>query len=283
MFSKQTGYKLTGILLTSIAFIALAGNIDTFKSYFSQKQTKSTISSKNKTTSSKKEQQKNTNIYKFNKTIKKYKTLPATTIVDVKNFKKQHLKQLFYSSTISDDLFSRIKGKSYKANCTVPLDELRYIRILYIGFDKKTHIGELIVNKSIAKDVKNIFFKIYQHNYQLEKVVLVDEYDADDNRSMADNNTSSFNYRVVEGTTHLSKHSLGMAIDINPRYNPYIHTLNGETVCSPSNGTDYADRSKNFPHKIDTSDYAYQLFTQYGFSWGGAWNSSKDYQHFQKD
>ena len=114
-------------------------------------------------------------------------------------------------------------------------------------------------------------------------MVLVDEYDADDNASMADNNSSSFNYRVVEGTTHLSKHSQGLAIDINPRYNPYIHTLNGQTVCSPENGSDYADRSKDFPYKIDTEDYAYKLFLEYGFSWGGNWNSSKDYQHFEMD
>ena len=131
--------------------------------------------------------------------------------------------------------------------------------------------------------IKTIFQKLYQQSYPIEKMVLVDTYDADDNASMADNNTSSFNYRVVEGTTHLSKHSLGLAIDINPRYNPYIHTLNGQTVCSPENGSDYADRSKDFPYKIDTEDYAYKLFLEYGFSWGGNWNSSKDYQHFEVD
>lgn len=285
MISKQTGYKIAGILLTGIAFFVLAKNTDSFKSYFSSYQTKPTIATKQKTTkhkTTKKSKKKNVSFH-FSKTIKKYKSLPASTVVNVENFKSKHLKQLFFVSKISDNLYSRIYKKSYKSNCTVSLEELRYIRILYVGFDEKTHIGELIVNKSIADDVKVIFYKLYMHNYPLEKVVLVDEYDADDNRSMADNNTSSFNYRVVEGTTHLSKHSLGLAIDINPKYNPYIHTLNGKTVCSPSNGSDYADRSKDFPHKIDTSDYAYQLFTEYGFTWGGAWNSSKDYQHFQKD
>lgn len=293
MISKQTGYKIAGILLTGVAFLALAQNADSFKSYFSSTQTKPTVATKNKTNTKKKNtnketkkeakkaQKKNTST-DISNTIKKYKSLSASTVVNVENFETKHIKQLFYISNISDELYSRIYGKSYKTNCTVPLDNLRYIRVLYVGFDEKTHIGELIVNKSIADDIKTIFYKLYQHKYQLEKVVLVDEYDADDDRSMADNNTSSFNYRLVEGTTHLSKHSLGLAIDINPRYNPYIHTLNGETVCSPSNGSDYADRSKDFPHKIDTSDYAYQLFTEYGFTWGGAWNSSKDYQHFQK-
>lgn len=296
MISKQTGYKIAGIVLTGVAFLILAKNADLFKSYFSSSQTQPTVAIKHKTSNkttnnttnkttnnTANKTQKNNSSFDFSKTIKKYKSLPASSVVNVKNFKSKHLKQLFFISNISDDIYSRIYGKSYKADCTVPLEELRYIRILYVGFDEKTHIGELIVNKSIADDVKSIFYKLYKHNYQLEKVVLVDEYDADDDRSMADNNTSSFNYRIVEGTTHLSKHSYGLAIDINPRYNPYIHTLNGKTVCSPSNGSDYADRNKDFPHKINTSDYAYQLFTEYGFTWGGAWNSSKDYQHFQKE
>lgn len=216
-------------------------------------------------------------------TIQEYKQKEAFSIVDVSDFSKKDIKKLFTISNISDKVFKRIYQKSYKENCTIPIDSLRYIRVLHMDLDGNTHIGEMIVNKTIADDVKNIFYKLYLHNYPIEKMVLVDEYDADDNASMADNNSSSFNYRVVEGTTHLSKHSQGLAIDINPRYNPYIHTLNGETVCSPENGSDYADRTKDFPYKIDTNDYAYQLFLRYGFSWGGSWNNSKDYQHFQID
>lgn len=211
------------------------------------------------------------------------KPLQAYDIVDVSTLSKNNIQAYFTIEPISDEIFSRIYKKSYKEDCTVPKEELRYLRVLHVDGEGNTRIGELIVNKSIAKDIKTIFQKLYQQSYPIEKMVLVDTYDADDNASMADNNTSSFNYRVVEGTTHLSKHSLGLAIDINPRYNPYIHTLNGKVVCSPENGCDYQDRSKNFPYKIDTSDYAYQLFTSYGFSWGGSWNSSKDYQHFQKD
>lgn len=212
-----------------------------------------------------------------------YKKADAYTILDTKSLTKEELSSFFTIQKISDRVFDRMYKKSYKEDCTVPRSELRYLRVLHADGEGNTRIGELVVNKSIAKDCKEIFYKLYKRNYPIEKMVLVDEYDADDNESMADNNTSSFNYRVVEGTTNLSKHSLGLAIDINPRYNPYIHTLNGEVVCSPANGADYQDRTKEFPYKIDTEDYAYQLFTSYGFQWGGAWNSSKDYQHFQKE
>jgi hypothetical protein len=100
---------------------------------------------------------------------------------------------------------------------------------------------------------------------------------------MEDNNTSCFNYRVVEGSTSLSKHAYGLAIDINPLYNPYITYENdGSLSVSPASAKAYADRSISFPYKIDENDLCYKLFTEHGFTWGGNWNSVKDYQHFQK-
>lgn len=100
--------------------------------------------------------------------------------------------------------------------------------------------------------------------------------------SMEDNNTSCFNYRVVDGTSSLSKHAYGMAIDINPLYNPYVTYPKGKRRVSPAAGAVYADRNKDFPYKIDKNDLCYQLFTEHGFTWGGSWKTMKDYQHFQK-
>ena len=47
---------------------------------------------------------------------------------------------------------------------------------------------------------------------------------------MEDNNTSCFNYRVVDGTTSLSKHALGCAIDINPFITPMWSITKMEAV-----------------------------------------------------
>ena len=99
---------------------------------------------------------------------------------------------------------------------------------------------------------------------------------------MADNNTSCFNYRVIAGTSKLSNHSYGMAIDINPFFNPYVTFPNGEPHASPTGSEYYIDRDKDFAYKITTDDLAYKLFTEHGFTWGGNWKSSKDYQHFEK-
>ncbi len=213
---------------------------------------------------------------------KQFQKERAFTAVDVSGASKKQVRKLFYKTQISNKLFERIYGKSYKKNCTVPKSELRYVRVLHYGFDQQVHIGELITNKSVADEIRQIFYELYQKKYEIEKMVLVDEYDADDDLSMADNNTSCFNFRKVTGTAHLSKHSYGLAIDVNPRYNPYVYKKNGKTVCEPENGKRFLNRKKDFAHKITKKDACYRIFTRHGFSWGGDWKSLKDYQHFQK-
>lgn len=189
----------------------------------------------------------------------------------------------FYIAEITDDIFARMQGKSYKEDCTVPREDLRYVHVRHMGFDGEVKDGELVVNKAIADDVLAIFEELYKADYPIEKVRLVDEYDADDEASMSDNNSSAFNFRFISHTTRISKHGLGMAVDINTRYNPYVKTVDGKLSIEPANGADYVDRSKDFPHKIDHEDLCYKLFKEHGFTWGGDWTHSKDYQHFERD
>ena len=188
----------------------------------------------------------------------------------------------FTASAIDDEIFARIKGKSYKDNCPVPLEDLRYLRVLHVGFDGQTHEGEMICNTSIAEDLLDIFQKLYEAGYQIEKIRLVDEYNADDELSMRDNNSSCFNFRFISHTTTISKHGLGLAVDINTLYNPYVKMVDGKFNLEPATAGDYVDRSRDFPHKIDENDLCYKLFTEHGFEWGGNWKSVKDYQHFEK-
>lgn len=192
----------------------------------------------------------------------------------------------FYYEPLTDAVKQRITGISYpESGCTVPYEDLRYVGLLYYDFNGEEQTGELICNKGIAQDMIEIFYELYRNDYQIEKIRLIDEYNGDDTASMADNNTSCFNYRVVDGTTNLSKHAYGLAIDINPFYNPYVvynKGGTGNTYISPAGSEIYADRSQDFAYKIDENDLCYRLFIEHGFTWGGNWNSSKDYQHFQK-
>ncbi len=178
---------------------------------------------------------------------------------------------------------ARMQGKSYRANPHVKLTDLRYVRVLHYGFDGKVHRGELVCNRRIASDLCAVMRELYEARYEIERMVLIDEYDADDDASMSANNTSCFCYRKTPGGRKLSNHALGLAIDLNPRYNPFCwRDRKGNRRVQPDNGRDYADRSKRFAHKIDRTDPAYRIFIKHGFTWGGAWRSSKDYQHFEK-
>ena len=187
----------------------------------------------------------------------------------------------FYIETISDEVFARIEGRSFKPECTLPREDLRYLHCLHKDLEGQTHEGEMIVNYHIAEDVLDILRQLYEADYPIEKIRLVDEYDAVDEASMADNNSSSFNFRFVSYTTTVSKHGLGLAVDINTLYNPYVKTVNGRLSIEPANAGPYVDRSKDFPYKIDENDLCYKLFAEKGFFWGGHWNNSKDYQHFE--
>ena len=187
----------------------------------------------------------------------------------------------FYITEITDEIFSRMEGKSFSKDCTLPREDLRYLHVLHKTLDGSTREGELVVNVHIAEDVLDIFRELYEAGYPIEKIKLVDEYDADDERSMEDNNTSCFNFRFVPRTTTVSKHGRGLAIDVNPFYNPYITTVDGALSVEPKGAEAYADRSGDFPYRIDENDTAYRIFTAHGFVWGGAWKNSKDYQHFE--
>ena len=198
-----------------------------------------------------------------------------------------HYEDGFFYQPLTDSVIARITGISYPVSETLAIsyDDLRYMNVQYYDFDGKIQTGELICNKGIAQDLVEIFYELYLNEYQIGKIRLIDEYGGDDTSSMEDNNTSCFNYRVVDGTDNLSKHAIGCAIDINPFYNPYIvfdKTGSGNDYISPEGSEIYVDRSQNFPYKIDENDLCYKLFKEHGFIWGGDWNSCKDYQHFQK-
>lgn len=215
-------------------------------------------------------------------TIPNTSALSAGSILDISDMSEEQIANCFFSEAIPDEVFSRMEGNSYGEDCTIPRSDLAYVRVLYYGFDSQTHIGELVVNTAISEDIVEIFQALYAASYPIEKMVLVDDYGADDNLSMAANNTSAFNYRVVQGTSTLSRHAAGMAIDINPLYNPWVYSDDGVTVIDPPAGAAYADRTLDVPYYIDQDDLCYQLFVEHGFVWGGDWTSSKDYQHFSK-
>lgn len=157
------------------------------------------------------------------------------------------------------------------------------LQVQHVDFQGKTQQGIIICNTAITKDLREIFSELYRQKYPIERIRPISEYDDDDERSMQANNTSCYCYRPIEGSTKLSNHALGRAIDVNPLYNPCVRRKkDGTLLIQPATGRPYVDRSKSFKYKITTKDHCYRLFTQHGFRWGGSWHSLKDYQHFEK-
>ena len=189
----------------------------------------------------------------------------------------------FRVDTLTDTVFKRMKGRSFPDGCTVKRSDLRYLQVMHYDAEGQVKRGEMVCNKAIADDLLDIFKKLYTAPYPIERMQLIDDYDASDEQSMRANNTSCFCYRVVEGSTKLSKHAQGLAVDINPLYNPCVRTRrDGSLLVQPATGVPYLNRSRAFDYKITTTDLLFRLFTEHGFTWGGSWRTVKDYQHFEK-
>ena len=187
----------------------------------------------------------------------------------------------FEIKKIDEKIYERIRGKSFKAECEIKLEDLRYLKVLHKDMRGEKHEGELICNMYIALDLLDIFEKLYEASYPIEKIRLIDEYEADDEKAMRDNNTSCFNYRLISHKKEISKHGLGLAVDVNALYNPYIKKVEGKRILEPATAEKYVDREKKFPYKITAKDMCCRKFKEHGFEWGGEWEDRKDYQHFE--
>lgn len=162
-------------------------------------------------------------------------------------------------------------------------DSLRSVMCLHVNAEGHNMVGEIVVHRSIAETVLRILRQLHQAHYPIERMVPTDRYGYDDERSMAANNTSGYCPRRVAGSKSLSKHAMGLAVDINPLYNPCIRSqANGKQTIQPAAGKAYANRSKKFTYKLEPGDLCHKLFKQAGFTWGGDWRTVKDYQHFEK-
>ena len=179
---------------------------------------------------------------------------------------------------IDDATFARIDGVSYGPGCITPRRSLRLVHILHRNFAGQVQVGEIICSLSAASDLLAIFRELFDAGYPIEKVFLIDEYGGDDEKSMADNNTCCFNFRLKTGVNQLSMHAYGMAVDVNPLYNPYVKGARVE----PASAARYANRGLACPYYIRKGDACHRAFTSRGWKWGGSWLSSQDYQHFEK-
>lgn len=198
----------------------------------------------------------------------------------------------------SDEVYKRINGKSYQKNDDISLSDLTYIKMLHYNYSGNIVVGEMIVNKVILDEVREVFSSLFVLKYQINSMRLIDDFwvgDAieSDRNSIYHNNSSCFCYRRIPKQTNLSKHALGLAIDINPLDNPYT-PRNKDGSFDDSLLTDYEkdllidreEKAKDNPHIITLDDTICKVFSSIGYECGGIWpmqsdKASCDWQHFE--
>ncbi|MCB0978740.1 MAG: M15 family metallopeptidase [Acidimicrobiales bacterium] len=182
-------------------------------------------------------------------------------------------------STSTRSVSAAMLGSSWRSGCPVGPADLREVTVAYWGYDGSRHTGRLIVHRTVATDIANVFRRLYDKRFQIRRIHPVTVFGSSDDQSMAANNTSAFNCRRVTGGTSWSEHSYGTAIDINPVQNPYV-TRSGTIL--PSSGAPWADRSLRVPGMVHRNGVVVAAFTSIGWHWGGNWTNPKDFQHFSR-
>ena len=168
-----------------------------------------------------------------------------------------------------------IEHRLWNSQCPAKLERLRDVSVAYYDFHGAVQQGHLIVLDAVAPQTVEIFKELYAMKFPINSIKPISDFDGDDDKSMEANNSSAFACREITGGGKPSLHSYGVAIDINPKQNPY---LKGDLLL-PANSKMFLTRQ---PVQIGMVEPIVSIFQKNGFSeWGGHWRSLLDYQHFQ--
>ena len=190
---------------------------------------------------------------------------------------------LGWAEPISDALWEKMQGVSWHADLNCPARaDLVVLNLPFRNYSGLPELGQLVVARELEIELLAIFGTLFREGFQIQSMRPVSEFEGNDRKSMTANNTSAFNCRRVAGTSRMSNHAFGRAIDINPVQNPFVTA----SRTSPANGVDFDDAGERTPGVrgiITEGSVVVQVFDAFGWDWGGRWNSLKDYQHFSKD
>jgi hypothetical protein len=182
---------------------------------------------------------------------------------------------------IGPELRSRIVWRSWHPGCPVPIEDLRHVQVSYWSFQGKVRTGPLIVHEKVAEDILWVFRRLFGAGFRIKHIVLPPRWrppqPEDYWNPEPTSPTAAFNCRPATGSTVLSQHSYGWAIDINPLQNPYVRS-DGTVlrhIAKP-----YRNRSLRREGMIHDGDIVVRSFARIGWEWGGHWQTLKDYMHF---
>ncbi len=172
-----------------------------------------------------------------------------------------------------------VRRSTWKPGCPVAASDLAWVRMTFWGFDGRRHTGELLVHRTVADDVAQVFGALYRARFPQEQVGIVRSYDPDAPSTGDGNGTGAFVCRPSTGATYFSQHAYGLAVDLNSFQNPYAKGA----VVLPELASSYLDRARVRSGMVTARGPVVRAFARIGWEWGGAWRYSKDYMHFSQN
>ena len=175
------------------------------------------------------------------------------------------------------------KGGYWQKGCPVGLSDLRLLTVTTRGFDRRSHTGQLIVNKKAAQPLSTVFRKLYDLHYPIRHMSIASVYGPKEQWPKDGDTSGSFECRQAvpspcsggNANGSWSNHAYGMAVDINPVENPYV----GCGMSRDPKAQSYRDRSRHRPGMVTAR--VRRAFGSIGWGWGGSWTgNTKDYMHF---
>jgi hypothetical protein len=174
-----------------------------------------------------------------------------------------------------------IRAGEWHRGCPVWPSQLRVLSFRYYGFDRETHIGQIVVNENVAQPLATVFHKLLVLRFPIRDAAFASTYGPHPDQS--GDVTASFECRDAAAspcsssatTHHWSMHAYGEAVDLDPRENPYV----GCGMTRDKTALSYLKRSWHRPGMVTPA--VLHAFESIGWGWGGSWvGSTKDYMHF---
>jgi D-alanyl-D-alanine carboxypeptidase len=174
-----------------------------------------------------------------------------------------------------------LNGPFWRPGCPVALSNLRVLTVDHWGFDRRVHVGELVVHKDVAASLARVFRRLYVLKFPIRHMRFVDVYGPVRSRPADEDISGSFECRKAvpspcgTGTGNWSNHAYGKAVDLNPIENPYV----GCGMTRDRASRRYMDRSRLRRGMVTPA--VVRAFASIGWGWGGSWaGNTKDYMHF---
>jgi hypothetical protein len=165
-------------------------------------------------------------------------------------------------------------GGYWHQGCPVALSGLRLLTVPYRGFDGRAATGQLVVNARAAQPLTRVFRRLYALHFPIRRMNVL-PLDGDVTQSFSCRQAVPSPCVGGSGTGSWSMHAYGLAVDINPRENPYVGCGQSRDPATRR----YFDRSHHRRGMVTAR--AIGAFRSVGWGWGGSWTGdTKDYMHF---